>query len=101
MAIIFVIKCEKRPIGRKLEEFFKIFFDKIMNYIIIKKRSFIQFSMVSSNGMLIKRLSMSKLAMTQLASKLTTSSANESQSWTVNSLTVKDDKIGTKSFAKL
>ena len=44
---------------------------------------------------------MSKLAMTQLASKLTTSSANESQSWTVNSLTVKDDKIGTKSFAKL
>ena len=57
--------------------------------------------MVSSNGMLIKRLSMSKLAMTQLASKLTTSSANESQSWTVNSLTVKDDKIGTKSFAKL
>ena len=57
--------------------------------------------MVSSNGMLIKRLSMSKLAMTQLVSKLTTSSANESQSWTVNSLTVKDDKIGTKSFAKL
>ena len=45
--------------------------------------------MVSSYGMLVKRLSSSKLAMIQLASKLTTSSANEKESWTVNSLTVK------------
>ena len=58
-------------------------------------------SIVSSNGMLVKRLSMSKLAMIQLASKLTTSSAKEKESWTVNSLTVKGDKIGTKNFAKL
>ena len=60
-----------------------------------------QFSMVSSNGMLVKRFSTSKLAMIQLASKITTSSANENESWTVNSLTVKGDKIGTKNFARL
>ena len=57
--------------------------------------------MVSSNGMLAKRLSTSKLAMIQLTSKLTTSSANEKESSTVNSLTVKGDKIGTKNFATL
>ena len=57
--------------------------------------------MVSSNGMLVKRLSTSKLAMLQLASKLTTSSANEKEPWSVNSLTVKVDKIGTKNFAGL
>ena len=56
--------------------------------------------MVSSNGMLVKRLSTFKLAMIQLASKLTTSSANENESWIVNSLTVKGDKIGTKNFAR-
>ena len=33
--------------------------------------------------------------MIQLASKLTISSVNENESWTVNSLTVKGDKIGT------
>ena len=57
--------------------------------------------MVSSNGMLMKRLSTSKLAMIQLASKLTTSSESENGSWTVNSLKVKGDKIGTKNFASL
>ena len=51
--------------------------------------------MVSTNGMLVKRLSMSKFAMIQLASKLTTSSANKNESWTVYSL------IGTKNFATL
>ena len=60
-----------------------------------------QFSMVSSNGILVKRLSTSKLSMVQLASKLATSSANQSESWTVNSLTVKGDKIETKNFARL
>ena len=39
--------------------------------------------------------------MIQLASKLATSSANENESWTVNSLTVKGDKIGTKNFSRL
>ena len=51
--------------------------------------------------MLVKRLSMSKLTIIQLASKLTTSNANEIESWTVNFLTVKGDKIGTKNFARL
>ena len=57
--------------------------------------------MVSSNGMLVKRLSTSKLALIQVASKLTTFSANENESWTVNPSTVKVDKIGTKNFARL
>ena len=53
-----------------------------------------QFSVVPSDGMLVKRLSVSKLAMIQLTPKLTTSSANENESWTVNSLTIKFNKIG-------
>ena len=57
--------------------------------------------MVSFNEMLAKRLSTSKLVMIELASKLTTSSANENESWTINSLTVKGNKIGTKNFARL
>ena len=57
--------------------------------------------MVLSNGMSVKRFSTSKLAMIQLASKLTTPSANENESWTVNSLTIKGGKIGTKNFARL
>ena len=57
--------------------------------------------MVSSSGMLGKRLGTSKLAMIQLASKLPTSLANENESWTVNSLTVNGDKIGTKNFDRL
>ena len=51
--------------------------------------------------MLVKRLSTSKLAMIQLASKLTTSSSNKNKSWTVNSLTVNGDKIRTKNFPRL
>ena len=58
------------------------------------------FSMFSSNGMFVKRLCTSKLAMIQLA-KLATSSANENESSTVNSLTAKGDKIGTMNFARL
>ena len=57
--------------------------------------------MVSSNGVLVKRVSTSKVAMIQFASKLTTSSANENESWTVNSLTVKNDKIGTMNLPRL
>ena len=44
---------------------------------------------------------MSKLAMIQLASKLKLSFAKENEFWTVNSLTIKADKIGTKNIAKL
>ena len=57
--------------------------------------------MASSNGMLVKRLFRTNLAMIQLASKLATSSANENESSTANSLTVKGDKIGAKNFARL
>ena len=57
--------------------------------------------MVSSNGVLVKRVSTSKVAMIQFVSKLTTSSANENESWTVNSLTVKNDKIGTMNLPRL
>ena len=57
--------------------------------------------MVSSNRVLGKRLSMSKLAMIQSVSKLTISSENESESWMVNSLTVKGDKTVTKNFARM
>ena len=39
--------------------------------------------------------------MIQLASIFATSSANENASWTVNSLTVKGDKIGTKNFTRV
>ena len=39
--------------------------------------------------------------MMQLASNLATSSADENESWTVNSLAVKGDKIGTKNIARL
>ena len=57
--------------------------------------------MVSFNGMSVKRVSSSKLAIIQLASKLSNSYANGNESWTVNSLRVKGDKIGTKNFARL
>ena len=60
-----------------------------------------QFSMVSFNGILVKTLSTTKLAMIQLASKLATSSANENDSLTVNLLISKEDKVGTMNFAIL
>ena len=49
----------------------------------------------------MKTLSTSRLIMIYLAPKLTTSSAKENESWPVNSLTVKGDKIESKNFAKL
>ena len=42
----------------------------------LEKKLFIQFSMISSNGMLVKRFFTFKLSMMQLASKLATSSTN-------------------------
>ena len=39
--------------------------------------------------------------MIQLASILATSSANENASWTVNSLTVKGDKIETENLTRV
>ena len=60
-----------------------------------------QFSIVSFDGMFVKMLSTSKFTMIQLASKLATFSTNENDSWTVNWLTVKGDRIGTQNFARL
>ena len=51
--------------------------------------------------MLVKRRSMSKLAMIQFVAKLTNSSGKGNESWSVNSLAVKSDKIGNKDFATL
>ena len=39
--------------------------------------------------------------MIQLASELTTSSPNKNELWTINSLTVKGDRVETKNFARL
>ena len=39
LAIIFIIECKNRLIGSKFEKFLKIFFDKIVNCIIISKKS--------------------------------------------------------------
>ena len=44
---------------------------------------------------------MSKLTMIQLKSKLATSSSNENESQTANSLTVKGNKIEIRNFARL
>ena len=41
------------------------------------------------------------LVMIQLASKLVTFFANKSELWTVNSLVIAADKIGTKNFKRL
>ena len=61
-----------------------------------------QFSKGTSNGMQAKRLSTSKLAMIQLASKLTTSSSvNKNEPWTLNSSTGNGEKIRIKNFPRL
>ena len=54
--------------------------------------------MVSFNEMLVRRFSTSKLAMTQLAEKLTTAFQNKNESQTVNLFTVNSDKIKTKTL---
>ena len=69
-----------------------------MSGIIIRRKVV---STASSNGMLVKRISVSKLVMIQLESKLAASSVNENESWSVNSLIVKGDKIGTKNIGIL
>ena len=69
-----------------------------MSGIIIRRKVV---STASSTGMLVKRISVSKLVMIQLESKLAASSVNENESWSVNSLIVKGDKIGTKNIGIL
>ena len=64
-----------------------------------KYNSLIMLSTVSSKGMLVDRLSTSKLAIRFLQLSFLTSLANENESWTVYSFSVKGFKI-TRSLAK-
>ena len=57
--------------------------------------------LTSFKGILVHKLLTSRLVMKLSRQKLETSSANENESCTENSLTVRGDKIGTKFFANL
>ena len=57
-------------------------------------------SIVSPKGMLVNRLSTSKLPIRFLELSFLTSLANENESWTVYSFSVKGFKIGTRNLAK-
>ena len=73
-----------------------------IRYQSLSLKSFIQFSKGTSSGKQAKRLSTSKLAMIQLASKLTTSSSvNKNEPWTLNSSTGNGEKIRIKNFPRL
>ena len=58
-------------------------------------------SIVSSNGMLVKKESTSKLSIKNSESCSTISSAKANESFTLHSLLVKDFKVVTKYFADL
>ena len=56
-------------------------------------------SITSFKGILVNKLSISRLAMKWSGQKLETFSANENESCTENSLDVRGGKIGTKNLA--
>ena len=58
-------------------------------------------TITSFKGILVNKLSTSRLTMKCSGQKLETSSANENDSFTKTSLTVRGDKIGTKNLAHL
>ena len=58
-------------------------------------------SITSFKGILVNKLSTSRLAMKWSAQKLETLSANKNESCTENSVDVRGDKIRTKNFANL
>ena len=58
-------------------------------------------SIIFCNGILVKRISTSRLAIKQLKSKLIIDLRNENHSGTVNLFLIEGDKIGKKSLAKL
>ena len=58
-------------------------------------------SITSFKGILVNKLSTSRLAMKWSGQKLETSSSNENESYTENSLDVRGNKIGTKNLANL
>ena len=57
-------------------------------------------SITSFKGILVNKLSISRLAMKWSGQKLETLSGNENESCTKNSLDVRGDKIGTKNLVK-
>ena len=65
--------------------------------LVLQNKSSIQVSITSFKGILVNKISTSKLAMKWARQKLEILSANENESCTKNSLTVTGDKIGTKS----
>ena len=58
-------------------------------------------SITSFRGLLVNKLSISRLAMKSSGQKLETLPANENESCTENSLDVRGDKIGSKNLANL
>ena len=61
----------------------------------------VQILMVSLKGMLVKSESTSSLPMKSVLSWYTTSSAKAKESFTVNSLNVIEESLGTENFASL
>ena len=58
-------------------------------------------SITSFKGILVNKLSISRLAMKWSGEKIETLSANENESCTESSLDMRCDKIGTKNLANL
>ena len=69
--------------------------------LVSQNKSLIQMLITSFKGILVNKLSPSRLAMKWSGQKLETSSANENELCTENSLDVKGDKIGNKNLANL
>ena len=63
--------------------------------LVLQNKSSIQVSITSFKGILVNKISTSRLAMKWARQKLEILSANENESCTKNSLTVTGDKIGT------
>ena len=72
-----------------------------MNRVGITKQIINAMAVTSFKGILVNKLSTSRLAMKWSGQKLGTSSANENESCIENSLDVRGDKIGNKNFANL
>ena len=69
--------------------------------LVSQNKSSIQMSITSFKGILVNKLSTSRLAMKWSGWELETSSANENEFCNKNSLDVRGDKIGTKNLANL
>ena len=74
---------------------------KLWVVLVSQNKSSIQMSITSFKGILVNKLLTSRMAMKWSGQKLETSSANENESCTKNSLDVRGDKIGTKNFVSL